>query len=134
MKQSHKFDTEIMLSAIEIAKKSDMRVKHGCIIIDNKGTIISKACNKMLNFDTEKIKNRDQYLKVSYHAEENALKQVNPKKLFGAKLYVVRYGNSDNKFFANSKPCDRCTIIIDKYMKKYGLKNVFYSVEKCEYC
>lgn len=134
MKQSHKFDTEIMLSAIEIAKKSDMRVKHGCIIIDNKGTIISKACNKMLNFDTEKIKNRDQYLKVSYHAEENALKQVNPKKLFGAKLYVVRYGNSDSNFFMNSKPCNRCTIIIDKYMKKYGLKNVFYSVEKCEYC
>ena len=134
MKQSHKFDTEIMLSAIEIAKKSDMRVKHGCIIIDNKGTIISKACNKMLNFDTEKIKNRDQYLKVSYHAEENALKQVNPKKLFGAKLYVVRYGNSDSNFFMNSKPCNCCTIIIDKYMKKYGLKNVFYSVEKCEYC
>lgn len=127
-KQIHKTDNLILQIAIEMAKKSDMRTKHGCIIIDYKGSIISKACNKNLIVSSKQFDNFTQNTKVSYHAEENALKNVDPKKLNGAKLYVIRYGfQENNPLLMNSKPCKKCTCIIEKYMKKYGLKTVYYS-------
>jgi deoxycytidylate deaminase len=127
-KDIHKTDNLIMQIAVEMAKKSDMRSKHGCIIIDNKGSIISKAFNKTLNVSSKQYDNFTQSTKVSCHAEENALRNVDPKKLNGAKLYVIRWGCIDtNPLFMNSKPCKKCTCIIEKYMKKFGLKTVYYS-------
>lgn len=120
---------KIIDEIIEIAKKSDMRTKHGCIILDKKGTIISKACNTSLNISKEKFKNFNKNTKISYHAEENALKNVDKKKLYGARLYVVRYGYFENNpEIMNSKPCEKCTRIINNCMKKYGLKYVYYSL------
>jgi deoxycytidylate deaminase len=127
-KKIHKTDNLILQIAIEMAKKSDMRTKHGCIIIDYKGSIISKAYNKNLIVSSKQFDNFTQNTKVSYHAEENALRNVDPKKLSGAKLYVIRYGfQENNPLLMNSKPCKKCTCIIEKYMKKYGLKTVYYS-------
>lgn len=129
-KDIHKIDNDIMHEALRIAKKSDMRSKHGCVIIDNKGNIISSACNKTINLpcDVYSKKNIDKYTKISRHAEENALRCVNNKKLYGAKLYVIRWGVIDsNPVFMNSKPCERCTCIINTCMKKFGLKVVYYS-------
>ena len=126
----HKMDKYIMHEALEIAKKSDMRSKHGCIIIDNKGNIISSACNKTINISSETCmkRNFDKGVKISRHAEENALRNVDQKKLYGARLYVVRWGVvSSNPTFMNSKPCDRCTKIINSCMKKFGLKVAYYS-------
>lgn len=130
VKDIHKLDDYIMHEAIEIAKKSDMRSKHGCIIIDNKGNIISSACNRTLHISSEQyIKdNFHKGIKVSRHAEENALRNVDHKKLYGARLYVVRWGViSSNPTFMNSKPCERCTKIINTCMKKFGLKVAYYS-------
>jgi len=123
-KYIHKIDNEIMLYAVEIAKKSDMRSKHGCVIIDNKGNIISSACNKTINLNNKFEKNT----KISHHAEEAALKMADPKKLRGARLYVIRWGIiSSNPVFMNSKPCDRCSSIINTCIKKFKLKVVYYS-------
>ena len=125
MKEIHKYEINIIMDALDIAKKSDMRAKHGCIIIDNKGNTISKACNKS---KLTKFEFYDKYNKMSAHAEECALNQVNPKKLYGARLYVVRYGyNEGCPLIMNSKPCKRCQIIIEKYMNKFGLKCAYYS-------
>jgi hypothetical protein len=63
--------------------------------------------------------------KVSIHAEEHALRRADPRMLKGASLYVIRKSYDGN--LANSKPCKRCESIIFSCMKKYGLKNVFYS-------
>ena len=92
MKDIHKYDNEIMLHAANIAIKSDMRSKHGCVIVDKKGNIISAAHNSAINI-TDKSNLDKTYKKgnkISRHAEENALRMVDPKKLDGAKLYVVR--------------------------------------------
>jgi hypothetical protein len=62
--------------------------------------------------------------KISIHAEEMALKNADPKKLRGARLYVVR---NSNGHFLNSMPCERCMSIINFCMKKHGLKVVYYS-------
>ena len=128
----HKSDIEIMHYAAHIAQRSDMRSKHGCVIIDNKGNIISTAYNKTLNISNEKLRNYDKNNKVSQHAEENALRHVDKRKLCGARLYVVRsvcQDHKDNKdhILMNSKPCKRCTSIIETCMKKFGLKSVYYS-------
>jgi ATP-binding cassette subfamily F protein 3 len=64
----------------------------------------------------------------SFYEEEKALRNVDHKKLLGAILYVVRYDILTEEDFMNSKPCKRCTIIIEKYMKKFGLKKVYYTI------
>jgi len=132
-REIHKTDNEIMMIAIEVAKKSDMRCKHGCVIIDNKGNIISTGYNKMIPASCNILKlnlyKEDfERCKLSRHAEENALRNADPRKLCGAKLYVVRWGNKDNNpLFMQSKPCKRCTLIIESCMKKFGLRVVYYS-------
>jgi len=126
----HKNDLKLLNFAANIAQRSDMRTKHGCIIIDNKGNIISTAYNKTLNLSSEKLKKFDKNNKVSRHAEENALFKVDKRKLFGAKLYVVRTVslNENENILLNSKPCEKCKNIIEKYMKKFGLKKVYYTI------
>jgi tRNA(Arg) A34 adenosine deaminase TadA len=129
-KKIHKFDDYIIRYALKIAEKSDMKCKHGCVIIDRKGSIISAQHNKMIHVPNikELNKNFQKGKKMSIHAEENALRNVDQTKLNGATMYVVRKGCEENNLLCmNSKPCKRCTIIIKVFMKKHGLKNVMYS-------
>jgi tRNA(Arg) A34 adenosine deaminase TadA len=130
-KSVHKSDNLYLKHAYETAKKSDMEHKHGCIIVDNKGNIISSGYNKFLNVPKDKLQkfNKNTNIKISKHAEEMALKNADPKKLFGAKLYIVRINlqHFNNNPFMCSKPCKRCTAIIESCMKKCGLKIVYYT-------
>lgn len=128
-KSIHKQDLDLMYLCIEIAKKSDMRCQHGCIIEDSKGNIISKACNKSNNLPEKHVLDDEKRPLFSRHAEETALKNVDKTKLKGAKLYVVRWGgkNDGEMCFMNSKPCNKCTSIIKTCMNKYGLKVAYYS-------
>ena len=131
-KKIHKFDLNLMEYCVEIAKKSNMNSKHGCVIIDKKGNIISSACNKRRSMETEHIPdiNIRRQKKFSKHAEETALKNVNRNNLKGAILYVVRYGhNHTNPYFMNSKPCEKCTAIIKAAIERHGLKAAYYSTD-----
>ena len=125
-----KISDKIIESAIDTAKNSDMRCKHACIVVDKKGNIITSRSNKSLSVSNNILtsKDFDKSTKVSRHAEENALRNTDPKKLKDATLYVIRLNINDNtKPFLNSKPCCKCTKIIHSCMRKYGLKKVFYS-------
>jgi tRNA(Arg) A34 adenosine deaminase TadA len=125
-------DKKIMITAMEEASKSIMNMQHGCVIIDRKGDVLAKACNRYIglrNFSIPYIPGK----KMSCHAEENALSQVDPKKLHGARLYVTRISHTDGIITLKySKPCVRCTAIIHKYMKNYGLQKVFYTSDDYE--
>lgn len=121
MRKSHE---TMLYYAKNIAEKSKMRVQHGCVIVDSKGYIISTAFNKYNHFYNIQ-KPWQKGSRLSCHAEEGALKKVNFNKLEGAKLYVVRISYSGE--LLNSKPCERCTKIINKFIHKYGLKEVYYS-------
>jgi tRNA(Arg) A34 adenosine deaminase TadA len=126
----HKNDYDIILYAIELAKKSNMENKHGCVIVDNKGNIISVGFNKMLCIPKNKIEifNKNTRVKISNHAEEVALKKADPKKLNGAKLYIIRLGiTKDYSTLMNSKPCKRCTSIIESCIKRFGIKAVYHT-------
>ncbi len=122
----------ILHEAVNIAKKSNMRTKHGCVIV-KQGKIISTGYNRTLgnnkyqgrDFSKDKSLSQGRY---SIHAEQDALRNSDPKELEGAKLYVIRLGCSDlHPFFMNSEPCKKCTNMINKFIEKHGLKQVYYS-------
>lgn len=121
----HRQQKSIIENAVLVAEKSKMQVQHGCVIVNSKGEVIAKAFNKYTYLHNI-CKPWHKGQRLSCHAEEGALKNVDPKKLVGAKLYVVRLSYCGE--LMNSKPCDRCTGIIEKYMDKYGLKTAYYSL------
>jgi deoxycytidylate deaminase len=126
---AHKYDLRIMQYAADISMKSDMNFKHGCVILDKKGKIISTAYNKRITTKSKKILIYSRDNKLSRHAEEIALRNVDKRKLSGAKLYIVRSGEciNSNYILMDSKPCNKCTKVIEKYMNNFGLKVVYYS-------
>tara|TARA_B100001939_G_scaffold321815_1_gene311736 strand:+ start:51 stop:443 length:393 start_codon:yes stop_codon:yes gene_type:complete len=116
-------------TAIKIAKKSSHRCKHCALIVKN-NKIISKGFNRCLGH-----KNGQN----SYHAEHEAIFHCEKGDLRNADLIVIRINTSlapedidinktpIDKLFVNSKPCKKCTSLIEKCMHKYGLRNVYYS-------
>ena len=100
--------------AAEVAKKSTMTQKHGCVIVYKK-KIIATGYNTMPNM-----------FQNSLHAEINALNKVKNKQylLKDADLYVVRIGtDSFDNVLKYSKPCDNCS----KQIQMNKIRRVFYS-------
>jgi len=100
--------------AAEVAKKSTMTQKHGCVIVYKK-KIIATGYNTMPNM-----------FQNSLHAEINALNKVKNKQyiLKEADLYVVRIGtDSFDNVLKYSKPCDNCS----KQIQMNKIRRVFYS-------
>jgi len=70
------------------------------------------------------------YCHSSIHAERNVVKQIgNIHELKGAEMYVVRISRTRdfNDPFVGSKPCAQCRVFLNKCIKEYGLKNVYYT-------
>jgi len=72
------------------------------------------------------------YSTHSIHAEKNVVKQLGDiSKLRGADLYVMRISRDVTKVstdkFLCSKPCDECQAFLEKCMREYGLKNVYFT-------
>ena len=71
------------------------------------------------------------YSERSIHAERNVIKEVgNIHELKGADMYVVRISRNErtegDSQFIGSKPCCQCHVFLEKCMREYGLKNVYY--------
>ena len=103
--------------------KSNMRCKHAAALVDTKGNILSTGYN--YNIITNQYSNRQNKKIYSIHAERDCLSKCNKKKIKDADLYVIRYGCDK---FLISQPCKDCKRLIEIYIKKYKLKNVYYSV------
>jgi len=72
------------------------------------------------------------YSTHSIHAEKNVVKQLGDiSKLRGADMYVMRISRDSQKIrtekFLCSKPCDECQAFLEKCMREYGLKNVYFT-------
>ena len=65
------------------------------------------------------------YSDRTIHAERNVLRSVDLSMLRGATLVVVRVGRYGE--LLASPPCRECRAHIEKTMRKYGLRNVYYS-------
>ena len=72
------------------------------------------------------------YCKNSIHAERNVVKEIgNIHELKGAEMYVVRISRTADPEkkdpFMGSKPCSQCKVFLEKCIREYGLKNVYYT-------
>jgi hypothetical protein len=73
------------------------------------------------------------YSERTIHAEKNVVKKLGDlSQLRGADMYVLRHGRNgphgDNRDgFILSKPCPSCQCFLEKCMREYGLKNVYYT-------
>ena len=101
----------------ELAKKSSLAHKHGCIIVKN-GKIISQAFNQKLIAKTYET------VPTSLHAEVAAIKKAKTKLGDNCELYVVRIGTSNHYRTKYSRPCEACT----QFINKFKISRVYYSV------
>lgn len=104
------------------ASKSKARKTHGAVVVKG-GRVLGIGWNKNRNHpmivSPEHIKTD-----CSYHAEEVAIKEAGEENVKGAIIYVARVNKSGND--RDSKPCDRCTKLIDNV----GIKRVVYTYQK----
>lgn len=105
-----------------LASKSKARKTHGAVVVKG-GRVLGIGWNKNRNHpmivSPEHIKTD-----CSYHAEEVAIKEAGEENVKGAIIYVARVNKSGND--RDSKPCDRCTKLIDNV----GIKRVVYTYQK----
>lgn len=106
--------------------------KHGAILANDDGVIISRACNRMsLNGDFKEIEEtlrvRMSYDgKCSVHAELDCFAKLafDQKKIKGTTLVI--YGESRGKNMIKSRPCANCMRLISLMR----VKRIVYSVGK----
>mmetsp|Transcript_25057 Transcript_25057/g.60282 ORF Transcript_25057/g.60282 Transcript_25057/m.60282 type:complete len:116 (-) Transcript_25057:268-615(-) len=112
-----------MLTAAEEASKSVLREKHGCVIVRGR-EILARGHNKHV---VKAVRGR-----ISCHAEKDAILKCRKQRLDlrDADLYVVRWGKNvpGNPVIMYSAPCSACVALIRACMKKYGLRNAYYSL------
>lgn len=114
--------------AAEVALKSPMHQKHGCVIVYNNNKIIAEGHNYaydyMIKWETI----------FSIHAEIDAinkLKQImkNKNKDFIKKctLYIVRIGTCNQNYpLKSSNPCENCLNAINSI----GIPRICYSINE----
>jgi hypothetical protein len=97
-------------------------------IIVKRGKILAEATNKVASRSNGAASRGSQnYI----HAERNVIRALGDnRKLRGADMYVMRFGkickDSDIEF-KYSQPCPECTVLLEKCMREYGLKNVYFT-------
>ncbi len=64
---------------------------------------------------------------MSIHAERAVVKQLGDISLLKGTTLIVFRLTRDNQKIGCSKPCPECQVFLDKCMKKYGLRRVYYS-------
>ena len=96
---------------------------HRAVLV-KRGQIIAMATN---NYGTRS--RGSGYSRSSIHAERNVVKALgNIHELKGADMYIMRFSREEEMRFAKSTPCKACEKFLEKCMREYGLKNVYYTV------
>ena len=101
--------------------KSELRNIHVALIMKH-GKVIEMATNQ--------LGSRGKgcgYTDRTIHAERAVLKKVGDHtKLNGSILIVIRF-SSKTKELTNSAPCRSCRPHLEKCVKEYGLRRIYYS-------
>lgn len=94
-------------------------------IIVKRGRILATATNKVASRTNGAAARGSQNF---IHAEKNLLRSVDISKLRGADIYVMRIRmGGDELEFGYSQPCPECTVLLNKCIREYGLKNVYFT-------
>ena len=99
---------------------------HKAVIV-KRGTILAEAHN---NYGSRS--RGSGYSRSSIHAEKNVVKKMGDiSKLRGADLYVMRISRDikkeNSEKFLGSKPCEDCQAFLEKCIREYGLKTVYFT-------
>jgi hypothetical protein len=95
---------------------------HRAVIV-KRGHIIAEATN---NYGSRS--RGSGYSRSSIHAERNVIKALGDISLLrGADMYVMRFSREAEMRIMKSTPCSACMIFLDKCIKEYGLKNVYFT-------
>ena len=94
--------------------------------------------NKVIAVATNRVGSRSSgcgYSDCTIHAEKNVVKKLgNLEQLRGAVMYVFRISKcqtlSGIDKIRNSEPCYDCHLFLQKCVKNYGLRRVFYSTNE----
>lgn len=106
------------------------KLVHVAVVV-YRGKIIAEATNR-IGYRSEGYStyyNTAVREKRNIHAEENVVRVLGDyNKLRDADMYIMRLGRGENaENFINSKPCAKCECFLNKCMRKYGLRNVYYT-------
>lgn len=100
--------------ALEVAKTSKCRYKHGCVVVSKRGKIVAVATNK-------KVGDPQTHWRRSHiHAEFAAIIAAGTDAN-GAMLYVARVNANGDP--ASSRPCKKCQGIIERF----GIASVVFT-------
>jgi hypothetical protein len=96
-------------------------------VLVKRGKVIAQAANK--------IGSRSRgcgYSDYTIHAERNVVKMLGDiSQIKGADMYVMRITKDRKKSgfdqFMGSKPCSSCQCFLEKCIREYGLKNVYFT-------
>jgi hypothetical protein len=108
---------------------SEHTTKLHIAIIVKRGKIIAEATNKVASRSNGAASRGSQnYI----HAEKNVLRVLGDvNKLRGADMYVMRLGKvcreAKDVEFKYSQPCPECTVLLQKCMREYGLRHVYFT-------
>lgn len=95
-------------------------------IVVKRGKILASASNKVASRSNGAATRGSQnYI----HAEKNLLRVLGDNsKLKGADVYVMRIASYNGSLeFRYSQPCPECTVLLEKCMREYGLRNVYFT-------
>jgi len=87
---------------------------------------------KVIGFATNQVASRSNGASTRgsqchIHAEKKLLTKVPRHLLKGASIYVMRVDTKAQEF-RYSQPCPECTILLTKSIKRYGIRNVYFTV------
>jgi hypothetical protein len=128
MRQS---EARLLETIISNQRTLNLRYAHSASIhvavLIKRGKIIAEATN---GFGSRS--RGSGYSTSSIHAERNVIKQIgNIHELKGAEMYVVRISRNSScegdSQFIGSEPCCQCKVFLEKCMREYGLRNVYYT-------
>jgi hypothetical protein len=97
-------------------------------ILVKRGKILAEATNKIASRSNGAATRGSQNF---IHAERNLLRTIGDiSKLRGADIYVMRITTSPTTGeveFRYSQPCPECTVLMEKCMREYGLRHVYFT-------
>ncbi len=129
----HRHERSILEQFLADPRTMNLRESHATsvhmAVLVKRGKVLAQATNKVGS------RSRGSgWSANTIHAERNVIKDLGDiSQIRGADMYIMRFSKDRKRVgfdrFMGSKPCPSCQIFLEKCMREYGLKNVYYTSE-----
>lgn len=102
----------------KLCNRSSCNVQVGAVLVDRHGRIFAGQWNHAGPDG------------LGRHAEEEAIRHANPRRLPGAHLVVIAKRRKNNRWVSSSRPCEaRCLLLA----RKHGIASIEYITKSGEW-